>query len=241
MSQLAALFESNAFRTLIAIVAIGVSILIYRLNKKKKALSYEVLRNDRIFRVVGSLASRVQITVDGKSANNVSLILVDIQNSGNEPIKRDDFDTPLQFEFGAKAEILSARVLRTKPSDLVATIDVDESKLTLNALLLNKNDSLTIEALVSAPDEKLKHSVRIVGVADIKTSINNRRGNNTKEWFFASGLSVLWLLHEFQYKWGIEAWFQAHRHPADFALNTLLLSFIVLMIMRAVVERYGAR
>jgi len=87
MSQLAALFESNAFRTLIAIVAIGVSILIYRLNKKKKALSYEVLRNDRIFRVVGSLASRVQITVDGKSANNVSLILVDIQNTGNEPIK----------------------------------------------------------------------------------------------------------------------------------------------------------
>ncbi|ADW68598.1 hypothetical protein [Granulicella tundricola] len=149
MTHLNDYLESNSVRTLLAIIAILVSIGLFWLNKKKKTLSYEILRNDRLFKLNLNLENRIQITVDGSPAEDIRLVIVDIQNTGNEPIKRDEFDMPLRFNFGNGAEIVAARVLSTKPADLGALIETGKTDVTLQPLLLNKGDGLSVEILVT--------------------------------------------------------------------------------------------
>jgi phosphate transport system substrate-binding protein len=111
MAQLKALLDSNATRTLLAIAAIAVTIAIYFLNRKRKALWFDVVRNDKLFLLDEELRTRVQVTVDGRLVSDVSLVIIDIVNTGSEPIRKDDFDKPLSFDFGNDAEVISARVL----------------------------------------------------------------------------------------------------------------------------------
>jgi hypothetical protein len=125
MNNLHAILESNVSRTVLAFAAICVTLVLYRLNRKRKALSYRVLRNQPLFRLPERYKNRVQVTVDGVGFQDVSLVIIEIANTDNEAIKRDDFDTPLTFSFGPDAEVLSAQLLWTKPLDLAPIIEVD--------------------------------------------------------------------------------------------------------------------
>jgi len=117
MSDVKAVLTSNGLRTIIAVVAIMVTISIYLLNRKKKSLSYQVVRNDELIKVDKLVQSRVLVTVDGQPAVGLSLIILEIQNTGNEPIKTVDFERPLTFQF-TSANVISARALDTWPKDL---------------------------------------------------------------------------------------------------------------------------
>ena len=168
MNSLRALLEANSLRTLLAIVAIVVSIVLFRLNRKKKGLSYKVVRNDRLFKVNSSLQSRIQVIVDGQPAPNLTLVLIDIQNTGNEAIRREDFDVPCRFSFETRADVISTRVLESKPRDLAANIAIGDKSITLEPLLLNSGDRLSIEVLLTDPSATVQQSGRVVGVAEIK-------------------------------------------------------------------------
>jgi hypothetical protein len=108
--ELKALLESNAVRTLIALIAIGVSITIYLLNRKRKLLTVRVIARNDLVKLDPSFTGRIQITLDGRSVPDLSLVLLEIENTGNEPIKSDDFEVPLAFNFSAMVPLSSLRV-----------------------------------------------------------------------------------------------------------------------------------
>ena len=182
MIPLRALLEANSVRTLLAIIAIGVSIVLFRLNRKKKGLSYEIVRNNRLFKVDSSLQSRIQVIVDGKPAINVTLVIIDIQNTGNEAIRREDFDVPCRFSFGSGAEVISTRILEAKPRDLAANIAVGDRSITLEPLLLNSGDRLSIEVLLTDSTSAVVQSGRVVGIAEIKNIIRKAHRSDYTWW-----------------------------------------------------------
>src|SRR5579863_10252207 len=81
---------------------------------RRKSLAYEVIFYDNILNPGDLFDGEVEINFHGRTVPNISLALVRIWNAGNEPIKKEDFETPLLLNFGA-ASILSCEVLRAVP------------------------------------------------------------------------------------------------------------------------------
>ena len=175
MHALKELLDSNVVRTILTILGIVVSVTIYRLNKKKKELSYEIVRNNRLFQLNKELKGRVEIKLDGKVVQNLFLAIIDIANTGNEPIKKEDFDKPLTLKFGDESQIISARVLGTKPDDLGVQLAINTAEVVLDPLLLNSGDGISLEVIMTAAAIRITHSARIVGVPQVRTSIRTSR------------------------------------------------------------------
>jgi hypothetical protein len=195
MATIRTLLDSNISRTVLAIVAIAVSISIYFLNRKRKALSYEVVRNDELIKVDEGLRNRVEITVDGNPTSGVTLVIIDIQNTGNEPIKKEDFDKPLSFMFEDPAKVISARVLGTKPKDLGAVMNTAQDSVSLCPLLLNKGDAISVEILLTGRTKNVTHSARVVGISEGKGSLSLGRtvlsnGELLSTWLGAGGVGA---------------------------------------------------
>jgi hypothetical protein len=153
---------------ILALIAIGVSILIYLLQRNRKSLSYEVLSDTPFLTMKEELEGKLQILYEGTSIKNAQLIVIRILNSGNMPIPANDYERPLQFVFGNRAKILSAEVTDKVPDNLLANVTVNDHGFELKPTLLNSKDSITVKVLVSDYQEILKADARIIGVKSIQ-------------------------------------------------------------------------
>ena len=88
-------------------------------------------------------------------------------NNGNSSIQSGDFSVPVKIAFSDLVQILSARVVNTDPKDLGVTIALKDDAITLQPLLLNGHDSITIRVLLTGRPLGLTATGRIVGVKKI--------------------------------------------------------------------------
>lgn len=152
---------------ILALVALGATLLIYRLQQQRKALSVDVSSQNQLLTVKEELEGRLQILYDGKPTKDIRLLVINVFNSGNVPITAPDFVQPLTLDTGGTSTILSAVITNADPVNLKATIDVDKHHVTLVPLLLNSKDSVTIKLLVSEFSDDVNIDGRIIGVRSI--------------------------------------------------------------------------
>jgi hypothetical protein len=125
----------------------------------------------RLLSVHEGVKDRVQILLDGVPCRDVSLLVIEINNSGNEPIRSSDFERPLRFNCGKEAQLLSLVVDATKPDDLRPAVKSATNEVELTPLLLNKGDWMRI--IVLAQDAgAVSPDGRIAGVGTIKKRSN---------------------------------------------------------------------
>src|SRR5208283_2997382 len=136
-------------RTILAIVAICVTILLFLVGRRRKGLSY-LLSDTRVLGVHEAVnPSRVQILFDGAAVTEVRLLIITLNNSGNEPIRVDDFERPLRFSWPEPARILTAEVAEVSPEGLQPTINAGVDEIVIDPLLLNPGDWLRIKILIN--------------------------------------------------------------------------------------------
>lgn len=140
------------------------------LTHRRKILSYRVLSHTPIASVHNSRETdgRVQILFNGEPVHNVELILLKIENTGDIPIASDDYENPLQISLNKTAKILEAQIIEKSPNNLPASIDYEESTVSLKPLLLNSKDSVTMKILASQFNGSLFVEGRIIGVKSVK-------------------------------------------------------------------------
>lgn len=159
-------------------MSICLSIYFYRKNKKKKELSYQEISTTPL---ITQMHKRVSIHIDDiEVKHNLNLVILKISNSGNEPIRKEDFETDILINFTdyyRTAKVFDAEIYKKSPNDLQCIIYNDNSgeNLGIKPLLLNPKDKLTVKLLVGDYD-KLELSSRIVGGNIIR--INKK----TKTW-----------------------------------------------------------
>lgn len=153
---------------ILALIAIGVSILTYLLQRNRKSLSYEVLSDTPLLTMKEKLEGKLRILYEGTSIKNTQLLVIRILNSGNMPIRAEDYVLPLEFEFGNSAKILSAEVTDKVPDNLPANVTVNDHGFRLEPTLLNSKDSITVKVLVSDYQERPKAVARIDGVTSVQ-------------------------------------------------------------------------
>src|ERR1035441_10217871 len=97
-------------RTILAIVAVCVTVGLFLAGRRRKRLSY-LLSDTRVLGIhEGVNPSRVQILFDGEPVTEVRLVIITVNNLGNEPIRLDDFERPLRFSWSEPAKIRTSEV-----------------------------------------------------------------------------------------------------------------------------------
>lgn len=158
----------NIFSIIAILTTITIAITTYLKNKKRKELSYTVLSSTSLLIKDEGLNNRIKITVDGAEVKDeIYLILLKLINTGNVPIKPDDFIEDLTIE--SNGSIIVAEVKETNPPNLTVKIDNAIGDVfgitTVERLLLNPKDEITLKLLATKNQVSLKS--RIVGVEKI--------------------------------------------------------------------------
>jgi len=158
---------------ILAVVAIIISIALYRRQRRHKALSYEIISRIPLLGMEEEIKGNLQILFNGKPVQQVHLIVVKITNSGNMPIVSTDYERTISLRFGEKAHTLTAEVAETNPNSLRTTAKIEGKKVVLTPTLLNQEDSVTLKMLVSEFSEQITVDGRVVGVKDICEYVEN--------------------------------------------------------------------
>lgn len=85
---------------------------------------------------------------------------------GNVAIAPTDFERPLSFSFGDGSRILSAEIIKTYPITLKPTLNLLSNRVSLEPVLLNGNDTLTIKLLIFQYGGQVIPDARAAGVRE---------------------------------------------------------------------------
>jgi hypothetical protein len=166
LQDLVTILRDPMMRTILAIVAICVTVGLFLTGRRRKRLSYS-LSDTRVLGVHEAVnPSRVQILFDGAAVTEVRLLIITVNNWGNEPIRVDDFERPLRFSWPEPARILTAEVAEVSPESLQPTINTGVSEIVVDPLLLNPGDWLRIKILINQVT-KISVDARVVGLKRI--------------------------------------------------------------------------
>lgn len=164
-------FGTNVAITVLAIVVSSfVSIWIYRRQRSKKEISYQIISDAPVISVDQKIAPQVEIKLDGKVVKDVTLAVIKVWNSGNMAVKRDDYDEPIKFEFKGRT-VMSSEVLETEPKDLmdstlfktfIPSPQQAQEYVELPPYLLNPKQSVTFSVLLDGAKGITKKRGRIV-------------------------------------------------------------------------------
>jgi len=158
---------------MIPTLGVLIPIIIYFWQRQIKEVSY-VYSVTPLLRHEKEVIGRLQIFFENKPVEKVSLVLVKIINSGNAPIKAEDYEREITLSFGEKAQVLTCSVEETEPKDLRIPTVIEGNKVRLEKVLFNRRDWAKLKILVNNY-EKFDIEGRIVGVKTIK-NLKQTRG-----------------------------------------------------------------
>jgi hypothetical protein len=165
----------------LAVLAIIVTLALYFMQRRRKILTYEILSRTPLLSVAEELEGKLQILFEGEPVQKVHLLVLKLANTGNVPVTTADYEKEVKFKFGDKTRILTAEVSEMNPSNLMATVSIDNESVVLKPVLLNSGDAVTIKALLSQFNGIVNVDGRVVGVKAIE---KKREG-------FASSIALL--------------------------------------------------
>lgn len=152
---------------IVAIIS-GIAILIisYFVNKNKKILSYKIISNNLLI----TNSEKIKISYSDKEINNIYNVIIEINNIGNNEIKPEDYDKNISIIFDEDVNILSAIIKEKYPYDLNIDFEINDNKVLLDKILLNKKEKFTIQFELTSKNnlfkeklDKIQISARIAG------------------------------------------------------------------------------
>jgi hypothetical protein len=188
--DLVAILRDPMVRTLLAVLAICLTVSFFLLGRRRKRLSY-MLSDTQVLSIDEAInPSRVQILFDDKPVTAVRLVMLTVNNSGNEPIRAEDFERALRFSWAEPARILTADVVEVSPEGLQPTIKASANEIVLEPLLLNPGDWFCVKTLINQVG-KLSVEGRIVGVQRIKKTIASRKDTSARTLLLVAAVGLV--------------------------------------------------
>lgn len=155
---------------IIALSAIIISIIIAFWQRKKKSICYKKI----LLRMIGleSLKKlsrgKISIIYNDQPIDTVYALVLTIINDGNTQVLAKDFERPITFIFGEDAEIANVEISEKSPDDLEPSIDLLKNRISIAPLLLNPNDTFTLQVLFAKYDfVPLRCDTRIAGIRKV--------------------------------------------------------------------------
>jgi len=139
----------------------------------------------------------IKIEFKGQLVNNLSLLQVKLENLGNQPVRRDDYDQPISFIFPKEATVIESTILESLPENIKIPLNIQKNVVTLEPTLLNPADKIILRFLfVNAPSvgQSLPFVIdaRIANINKIEVITALEQNNSSTLWGARLGtISVL--------------------------------------------------
>ncbi|MGA2505925.1 MAG: hypothetical protein ABSF80_00420 [Chitinispirillaceae bacterium] len=188
---------------------------------KKKELSYAVTEPSKIIQNIGPIESQTNIVIGEHKFSNPYVSFLEIENTGDFSIKKEDFEKPITITTSSETVLLYS-VIEKVPKDLDVKLIKNADKITIEPLLLNSGDKIKVQFF---GDEKpsLEVSARIVGIKEINQKIINTKRFPFEQFINSLIFILLWYL--------FLLWcFRADIKNIDL-YETLLYTFAILIIL----------
>lgn len=161
---------------ILSIIAIIISII----QNKKKQLSYDIPYLYPLVKINKNVKNDFEVKYKGETIEQVCITELIIENTGNIPIRKEDFNEPIKIEIKNCSHIFNVELVETVPDNLVVIIDInnDTNLIYINPMLLNKNDSFKLKIVFEGENSSIKLSSRIVDLSEIINKSNNIQYKN---------------------------------------------------------------
>ena len=149
-----------------------------RLQRAIKRLSYVVVEKQRLVPVRGYKEySELKITLGTTAVKEPWIVIVQIENNGNQDIGPADITRPITIDVGNSNSIRDASVTGSTPEDLyeAQALETDDlGRPFLDPVAINRGNSIRVQVLLDGKPEKVTVVGRGVGIDNL-TELQARR------------------------------------------------------------------
>jgi hypothetical protein len=167
--------------TFLSIAAIFATYNVFFLQKPEKELELILSQPISLVDIKPEAESDIQVLYKNQPVSNLYLYQLQIVNSGNQPILKDDFITWLTFKFPDGVYVADDPISTSEPPNVgLNVVFMTESDLVASGTLLNPGDKVTVRfVLVGDGNEMTENMIkvdgRIVGVKEFKTVNSDKK------------------------------------------------------------------
>lgn len=159
----------NLIGGILAGLSLLATIIIFILQKNKKKLSYEIIAETSLLTTKEKIEGKLKILYNDREVRNVKFFEIKLINSGNIGIPATDYERPIKIKFPESSKILSCEVIENSPNSLDTKITLDETKISIEPLLINSKDYFILKVIVSDIErEDFTIDARIKDVKEVK-------------------------------------------------------------------------
>ncbi len=162
----------SAVSGLAAVIAVVLSFFIFFHSEVGKQKNLDVSLVSRALLVDEDVGSKrkLAVTYDQRPISNFSLLQIRVENSGSQPIRKEDFSESLSIHISGAKEVVSAEKVASDPSDLLVSPSLSNTTITVANLLLNPTDWYILEiAAIPLPGKKPDVEKVIARISGIKS------------------------------------------------------------------------
>ncbi|WP_405683274.1 hypothetical protein [Streptomyces sp. NBC_00057] len=133
---------------------------------QRTRIGYRIVADSPLVQNVDGIEN-LGIHYDGRVLNKPRLMVLEIINTGNTPIRREDYQDDLKAKFPGVVEIVWSSVQGT-PSSVTADVRVAAETVEIGCPLLNAQDVLTLQVLVNGDVTSVEVAGRGVGFSEVE-------------------------------------------------------------------------
>lgn len=170
------------YRTVIAIIAIAVPIIIFVVSKKIKELSFKNIAITELISEKDITDESIKVYFDDERVYNLYSVSCVLSNSGNLPVLKSDYTNRLDIQFPDSIKILKYSFKENPESIVIYDTIIVNNKFSILPDLLNPNESIEFSFYISSPLKDLlpRCDARLVGGEIINLNMNEEIKSKTE-------------------------------------------------------------
>lgn len=172
---------------ILGVLAILVTVYVYRKQTKRKKLEYEIITVSPLVNIRNEFKDSLEIRFDGNPISDPRLLLMRVINTGDIPILASDFEQEITISFGDGTKVHTAEISETNPSSLQSSVTIQSNHITLKKTLFNEQDWIEIRAILSNFGDGIRVGGRIVGVKKVDLLETKPKYSNLIKYYYIFG------------------------------------------------------
>jgi hypothetical protein len=154
------------FLVTLAVTILGVVVpVVWQSDPSSKSM--ELRLNSIISLEPASQIHDLQLMLDGKKLESPYSTTVELVNTGSKSVLSKDFDKPIEITVEDGAQVITARITGTSPSDIPVEISTTDRIVRIAPHLSNSGDSVSLNIITSGKKPVYSVRARIAGISHV--------------------------------------------------------------------------
>lgn len=167
-------FDWKSWLVLAASIASVVGPLwLWRFDLQSRALSISSSSSTALTPASPHVAADLRVSLAGRTLEAPYSTIIEISNSGSKPILATDIEGNIDLKVVGESKLVQAQVIDKRPRSLAPTLTTSGQTASVQPLLLNPGDQITVAILTENGKPTLLPRARIAGVPDIESIENS--------------------------------------------------------------------